>query len=175
MSNRMPSLLALLGLAAAAGYQNRDKIRNLMDRTLTDTPQAGAQAGAGPGADQDGGLNRLADTGLANTLRTGLAELVQRFTQFGDTVTATSWIGTGQNLAVTPVWLGTVLGNETIAELADKAGLTRVNLLSRLAQVLPDAVDRMTPEGVIPSADAGSEADRPVNQYGVGQTGSTTV
>ena len=82
---------------------------------------------------------------------------------------------TGQNLAVTPVWLGTVLGNETIAELADKTGLTRVNLLSRLAQVLPDAVDRMTPEGVIPSADAGSEADRPVNQYGVGQTGSTTV
>jgi uncharacterized protein YidB (DUF937 family) len=50
---------------------------------------------------------------------------------------------------VTPDQLRSVLGDGVISELAQKTGLTQVNLLSRLAQVLPGTVDQMTPNGVI--------------------------
>ena len=147
MSNRMPSLLALLGLAAAAGYQNRDKLKDMMDRALNTTGQDNtAQSSTGAPSD----LPRQAEVGFASTLQAGLSELVQRFRQSGDDATAQSWVSTGQNLAVTPDQLRSVLGDGVISELAQKTGLTQTNLLSRLAQVLPGTVDQLTPDGVIP-------------------------
>ena len=146
MSNRMPSLLALLGLAAAAGYQNRDKLKDMMDRALNTTGQDNAaQASSGAPSDQP----RQAEVGLVSSLQAGLSELVQRFRQSGDDATAQSWVSTGQNLAVTPDQLRSVLGDGVISELAQKTGLTQSNLLSRLAQVLPGTVDQLTPDGVI--------------------------
>jgi uncharacterized protein YidB (DUF937 family) len=144
MSNRTPSLLALLGLAAAAGYQNRDKLKGMVDRALN----AGQDTAAAMSDDQTG-QPRHAEAGFGNTLQAGLSELVHRFTQSGDSATATSWVSTGQNLAVTPDQLRTVLGDGVISELTQKTGLTQVKLLSRLAQVLAGTVDQMTPNGVI--------------------------
>lgn len=145
MSNRNPSLLALLGLAAVAGYQNRDKIKDFIDRGRTDDT-ARAPVGTPDGRFAAPGQ---AEPGLLGNLQTGLAELVDRFAQRGDVTTARSWVGTGQNVAVTTGQLHTILGDDVINELAHKTGLSPLNLLSRLAQVLPDTVDRMTPDGRI--------------------------
>ena len=145
MSNRMPSLLALLGLAAVAGYQNRDKLKGLLDGARSGAP-AGTTAS---GQDDQTGLSSRAEPGLVSTLQTGLSELVARFTQSGDDATAKSWVSAGLNLPVTPDRLGTVLGDGMLTELAAKTGLARDDLLSRLAQVLPETVDRMTPDGII--------------------------
>ena len=117
-----------------------------MDRALNTTGQDNtAQSSTGAPSD----LPRRAEVGLASTLQAGLSELVQRFRQSGDDATAQSWVSTGQNLAVTPDQLRSVLGEGVITELAQKTGLTQSNLLSRLAQVLPGTVDQLTPDGVI--------------------------
>lgn len=151
MKNRMPSLLALLGLAAAAGYQNRDKLKDFVDRTLGDNQQAATAPGtwAEHRTPDQAGLPRSPEGGIASTLRAGLSDLVQRFSQAGDDQTANSWVGTGQNEAVTPDQLRNVLGAPMVRELTEKTGLSEVNLLSRLSQVLPEIVDKMTPQGVI--------------------------
>ena len=151
MSNRTPSLLALLGLAAVAGYQNRDKLKGFVDTALNSVPhpeesrrQQSDYSAVGQTSAPD-----LFDGDLVGSLRSGLSDLVARFTQSGDHSTAQSWVGTGQNVAVTPDQLKSVLGAQTLAELTAKTGLTEVNLLSRLSQVLPEMVDTMTPDGVI--------------------------
>lgn len=149
MSNRMPSLLALLGLAAVAGYQNRDKLKGLMDRARPE--------GLDPGTDtwqseQDADPRRsTADFGA--TLQSGIRDLIGRFRQLGDDQTPQSWVGTGQNQSVTPSQLRGVLGDDVVAELAQKTGLTEVNLMSRLAQVLPGMVDELTPGGTVQAQD----------------------
>ena len=150
MSNRTPSLLALLGLAAVAGYQNRDKLKRLVDTTLN----AGARPNSlGQQSDYSAvgqsSAPGMFDGDLVGSLRSGLSDLVARFSQSGDDKTAQSWVGTGQNVAVTPDHLRSVLGAQTLADLSAKTGLTEVNLLSRLSQVLPELVDTMTPDGVI--------------------------
>jgi uncharacterized protein YidB (DUF937 family) len=89
MSNRTPSLLALLGLAAAAGYQNRDKLKGMVDRALN----AGQDTAAAMSDDQTG-QPRQAEAVFRSTLQAGLSELVHRFTQSGDGATATSWVST---------------------------------------------------------------------------------
>lgn len=150
MSNRTPSLLALLGLAAVAGYQNRDKLRGFVDSTLN----AGARPNSLGQQSEYSAVGQSSAPGmfegdLVGSLRSGLSDLVARFTQSGDEKTAQSWVGTGQNVAVTPDHLKSVLGAQTLADLTEKTGLTEVNLLSRLSQVLPELVDTMTPDGVI--------------------------
>ncbi len=176
MSNRMPSLLALLGLAAAAGYQNRDAIKSMLDRTLSDRTVGSNQdriaqsleAGSDdlrPGSRLVGASAGLA-AGLIGTLQTGLAELVDRFTSVGDDRTAQSWVGQGQNIAVTPDQLRGLLGAEVIGDLTRKTGLSEIDLLARLAQVLPDTVDHLTPDGVLPKqSGAGSLPVSPLGQY----------
>ena len=67
MSNRMPSLAALLGLVAVAGYQNRDKIGEFVKNL-----QGGAAAPAGAGQALPGG----AATG-------GLGDLIEHFRNSG--------------------------------------------------------------------------------------------
>ena len=142
--------MALLGLAAVAGYQNRDKLKRLVDTTLN----AGARPNSlGQQSDYSAvgqsSAPGMFDGDLVGSLRSGLSDLVARFSQSGDDKTAQSWVGTGQNVAVTPDHLRSVLGAQTLADLSAKTGLTEVNLLSRLSQVLPELVDTMTPDGVI--------------------------
>lgn len=174
MSNRMPSLLALLGLAAAAGYQNRDQIRSMLDRAASgradsDTDPRIAQSTEG-GSDMPRLFGAGAEGGLLGGLQAGLTELVQRFTQSGAPDIAESWVGTGQNKAVTPDQLRPVLGNDVIAELAAKTGLSEVDLLARLSQVLPETVDHLTPQGEIrrPGTDDGQGRDLPPNTSPLG-------
>lgn len=133
MANRMPSLLALLGLAAAAGFQNRDKLKDMVGQFM-DRPQ-----------DQTAGAQAQPE----RSLQQGLSELVQRFTQGGQGDTAQSWVNTGQNMAVSPDQLRNVLGDGVITDLAQKTGMTQTDLLARLAQALPDTVDQLTPDGAI--------------------------
>ncbi|MES2664495.1 MAG: YidB family protein [Pseudomonadota bacterium] len=173
MSNRMPSLLALLGLAAAAGYQNRDQLRSMLDKATSGRSDSGPDPRPDPriaqstesGSDLSGNLlGSFQSGGLLGSLQSGLTELVQRFTQGGAPDIAESWVGTGQNKAVTPDQLRPVLGNDVIAELAAKTGLSEVDLLARLSQVLPETVDELTPQGRI-----GQVADLPPNAPPLGQ------
>ena len=67
----------------------------------------------------------------------------------GDTVK--SWVSTGPNQPVSGADLQDALGEQTVADLAAKYGMTPAELSEKLAQVLPQAVDKMTPNGQMPS------------------------
>jgi uncharacterized protein YidB (DUF937 family) len=66
--------------------------------------------------------------------------------------TVKSWIGTGPNQPISPDEVHKALGPDLLQQLAAKSGLSVQDLAQKLAQVLPQAVDKMTPDGVIPKS-----------------------
>ena len=148
MSRGYPSLTALLGLLAIAGYQNRDKIMELL-RGTDKKPGAGTQGGIGGFLDQL--RSSLGGATPGSILSGGLGELVDRFKQSGHGDTAESWVGTGPNKPVTPTQLEQAIGPEILDSLSKQTGLSRNELLARLSRELPDAVDKYTPQGRLPT------------------------
>jgi len=158
MSRGFPSMTALLGLLAVAGYQNRDKIAEMLSGIGQGTPGGAGQStpgGAGPSGGISGLLGQLSRsfTGASagGILSGGLGELVARFKQSGHGETAESWVGTGPNKPVTPPQLEQAIGPDVLETLSKQTGLSREELLARLSRELPDAVDKYTPQGRLPT------------------------
>jgi uncharacterized protein YidB (DUF937 family) len=82
----------------------------------------------------------------------GLQGVVNEFEKNGLGSTVSSWVGTGPNQPISPDQLHNVVGPELLQQLAAKSGLSVQDLAQKLAQVLPDAVDKLTPNGVIPKS-----------------------
>jgi uncharacterized protein YidB (DUF937 family) len=91
----------------------------------------------------------------------GLAGLVEKFTQGGLGDVVNSWVSTGQNLPVSPDQLSQVLGSDTLSGLAGQLGMGQGDLAAQLSLLLPQVVDRLTPNGQLPglSQGAGGMAD----------------
>src|SRR5512132_2358114 len=127
MSRGFPSMTALLGLLAIAGYQNRDKIAEML-------------RGRGqnePGAEQGGIGGLLAQLGLGGAsaggiLGGGLDELMERFKQSGQSETVDSWVNTGPNKPCTADQLERAIGPEVWDTLSKQTGLSRDELVTRL-------------------------------------------
>lgn len=155
MSRGYPSMTALLGLLAVAGYQNRDKIAEL----LRGGSQGQASTPGAPDAPASGGLggilghlgSALGGAGAGGLLSGGLGELVDRFTQNGHGEAASSWVKQGPNTEIAPQNLEQAIGPDVLATLSQQTGLSREDLLSRLSRELPQAVDRYTPDGRVPA------------------------
>ena len=150
MSRGFPSMTALLGLLAVAGYQNRDKIAEMLRGMGQSSPGSAGQSGLG------GLLDRLkgslgGEAGADGLLSGGLGELVDRFKQTGHGDTADSWVGTGPNKQVTPSQLEQAIGPDVLDTLTKQTGLSREELLARLSRELPNAVDKYTPQGRVPT------------------------
>jgi uncharacterized protein YidB (DUF937 family) len=154
MNRGMPSMVALLGLLAVAGYQNRDKIAEMLG-TPKQPPAGGGtgqqnQQGAQGGVlGNPGGL--LGGASAGSVLSGGLRDLVERFRQSGHAQAADSWVQKGPNQPIEPDQLEQAIGHETLSTLSEKTGLSRDELLSRLSRELPAAVDKFTPEGRLPT------------------------
>lgn len=58
-----------------------------------------------------------------------------------------SWVSTGQNLPITPSQVEQGLGGDLLSQLASQAGLSSGAAGSQLAGLLPDVVDKLTPNG----------------------------
>lgn len=100
-----------------------------------------APAGGGPGT------TASSNGGLAG----GLGGLLDKLQSAGHGETVKSWLGPGQNQPIQPGQLQSALGQKTVSEAAQQAGMTDQDFLSQLAQVLPQFVDQLTPNGRIPS------------------------
>jgi len=149
MARGMPSMTALLALLAVAGYQNRDKIAEWLGGTGQGKPGAAGQGGIGGLVTQL--RNSLGGANAGGVLSSGLGELVDRFKQSGQAETAESWVKTGPNRPCTPAQLEQALGPEVLDTLSQQTGLSRDELLARLCRELPDAVDKYTPQGRLPT------------------------
>jgi uncharacterized protein YidB (DUF937 family) len=142
-------MTALLGLLAIAGYQNRDKIAEMLGRSGQSKPGAPGQGGGGGLLEQlSSGLGGASAGGI---LSGGLGELMERFKQSGQQDTAESWVKTGPNKPCTPAQLEQALGPEVLDNISKQTGLSREELVSRLCRELPDAVDKYTPQGRLPT------------------------
>ncbi len=86
----------------------------------------------------------------------GLAGLVNKMQQSGLGDVANSWVGTGENQAIAPDQLGNVLGSDMISGLTKQLGINQGDLLGQLSQMLPQVVDKLTPQGQVPQGDIGS-------------------
>ena len=81
----------------------------------------------------------------------GLGALIDRLRNNGFEDAINSWIGTGQNQAISPGQLHQALGQETVEDLSQRTGLPHGDLLSQLSNILPGVVDRLTPNGQLPN------------------------
>ena len=155
-SNGFPSMTALLGLLAVAGYQNRDKIAEMLGGLGSTAAPAGGSAGRPSGGAVPGGLGGLlgglTGGGAGGLLSGGLGELIERFNQTGHGEAANSWVGTGPNRELAPPQVQQAIGADVLATLEQQTGLSRDEILARLSRELPTAVDRYTPDGRIPVA-----------------------
>ncbi|MEP7307338.1 MAG: YidB family protein [Acidobacteriota bacterium] len=80
----------------------------------------------------------------------GLQGVVSQFEKNGLGNTVKSWVGTGPNDAISPDEVHRALGPDLLKQLSEKSGLSVQDLAQKLAQVLPQAVDNLTPNGAIP-------------------------
>ena len=152
MSRGMPSMTALLGLLAIAGYQNRDKLAELLKGA------GGGQPNAGAGQQPLGGLlgnlgGMLGGAGVGGLLSGGIGELLDRFQQNGqgDKAEILDQSRSEQGCR-SPPELKQAIGADVLAQLEQQTGLSQEEILARLSRELPAAVDKYTPDGRLPAA-----------------------
>lgn len=172
------AMTALLSVLAVAGFQNRDKIAevlkglsgNLQRRvdpsgtSAPDTATAGQSGGAGDlqgGPAGAGGLGGLGDWlrgtgGAGGILSGGLGGLLDQFSQTGHGETAKSWVQDGPNSQIDDRTLLEALGPDVLQDISARTGLSQEEILTRLTRDLPRAVDALTPDGTLP-VEAGDE------------------
>lgn len=85
----------------------------------------------------------------------GLGELVKKFTENGLGDVVSSWVGKGDNAPVTPEQVKDIFGEEGIEEMANKTGMNKEEVTGQLSDILPKAIDKVTPEGKLPDANEG--------------------
>jgi uncharacterized protein YidB (DUF937 family) len=105
----------------------------------------------------DGVVGGLVGAGMARVVddliqrHGGLQGIVQQFQRQGLGPTIQSWISTGPNQPIAPDQVHQALGTQVLQELSAKTGLPLQELTSKLSTILPQAIDKMTPNGTVHS------------------------
>jgi uncharacterized protein YidB (DUF937 family) len=84
----------------------------------------------------------------------GLAGMLGQLTQAGLGDQVKSWVGTGQNMPVSADQLSQAMGGDTMGKLAQQMGLGQGEVAGHLSQLLPQLIDKLTPDGQVPQAGA---------------------
>jgi uncharacterized protein YidB (DUF937 family) len=87
----------------------------------------------------------------AGGLLGGLGGLLDKLQKGGLGNAANSWVGSGQNQPVTPGQLGPALGPDIVKTLAQRSGLSEEDITKQLSGILPGVVDKLTPQGRLPT------------------------
>ncbi len=106
----------------------------------------------GGGGTQSNVINAVMGV-LTNQQTGGLAGLVDQFKANGLGDIINSWISTGKNLPITAQQIQQGLGSETLKTLAAKAGVSTQDITTHLSKLLPQVVDKLTPNGTISQGD----------------------
>jgi uncharacterized protein YidB (DUF937 family) len=151
-----PLMLALVGVLAYRTMHGKGRLADMLGMHPDGAAPAGQpQSGTAPGG--LGGLGGLLGGVLGGgALSGGLQDLLKQFQQNGQGDKAESWLSSSANKPVSPPELEQALGEERIHWLMHQTGLPRDQLLAGLSQQLPGLVDKLTPDGRVPTA---QEAD----------------
>jgi len=133
MSNLGKLAIAMLGVLA---YENRDKIGDMIREAGNRNPN-----------DPQGGILDQISKGVSGT---ALGDILDRFREAGAGSKVDSWVGTGPNQPIQPGDVEAAIDEDTLTSLSMQTGLSREELLSRISRDLPEAVNKMTPNGELP-------------------------
>jgi uncharacterized protein YidB (DUF937 family) len=126
-----PVMMGVLGLLAYKAVKGKGGLAGML---------GGAGSAQSPGGSLSGGA-----------LGGGLKDLLDSFRQSGQEEKAQSWVSKGPNKPIAPNELEQTLGEERIQWLMEQTGLPRDQLLAGLSKELPDAIDKLTPDGRVPT------------------------
>ena len=90
---------------------------------------------------------------INNPQKGGLSGLVQMFQDKGLGDTVSSWISTGKNLPVSADQIKQALGSDQIQQLSEHVGVSQEEASTGLADLLPEIIDKLTPDGKMPEND----------------------
>ena len=156
-----PITMALLGLLAYRTVEGKGRLAEMLGRTpvggvpgsstQTDSIPASSAPSGGIGGLLGGLFGGGGSMAAGGLLSTGLSDLLKRFQQNGQGDKAQSWVDSGPNKSVTPSELEQGLGSDRIAWLMQETGMSRDELLKGLSRELPAVVDKLTPQGRVPT------------------------
>jgi uncharacterized protein YidB (DUF937 family) len=89
----------------------------------------------------------------------GLKGLADRFNTGGLAEVFNSWVSLGENGGIRPEQIEAVLGNQTVQQIAQKLGIDTDQAAATLSQLLPQVIDRLTPDGVLKDLDGDGQPD----------------
>jgi uncharacterized protein YidB (DUF937 family) len=121
-----PLMLAFIALLASGALSRKEAPASAPGTSPAPSPEAGGLLG-------------------------GLGGLLEKLQQSGHGDVAKSWVGSGPNPPISPGSLGSALGLSTIKTLVEKTGLSEQEVTSQLSQILPGFVDKLTPQGRLPT------------------------
>ncbi|MBB6411939.1 YidB family protein [Mesorhizobium sangaii] len=136
MANLGKLAIAMLGVLA---YQNRDKIGDIIRGAGDRNPN-----------DPQGGILDHLSKGVSGT---ALGDILDRFRSAGAGSKVDSWVGSGPNQPIEPKDVETAIDEDTLASLSTQTGLSRDELIARITRDLPEAVNKLTPNGELPVAE----------------------
>ena len=134
-SGMSPIMMGLMGLLAYRTLKGKGRLADMF--------------GTGTGESAGGASGPLSGGALGG----GLKDLLDRFREGGQEDKAESWVSKGPNKAIAPQELEQSLGEERIQWLMEQTGMPKDKLLAGLSGELPDAIDKLTPNGRIPTDD----------------------
>lgn len=101
------------------------------------------------GGSESGLLKGVMDM-LSDRQSGGLGGIIQSFQQKGLGNIISSWIATGPNQPISPSQVREGLGEDRVQQVANKAGLSTDETAAKLSRMLPEVVDKATPDGNVP-------------------------
>jgi uncharacterized protein YidB (DUF937 family) len=88
---------------------------------------------------------------MLNNQPGGLSGMLQTFHEKGLGGVVSSWVGTGTNQTISAEQIQNVLGEDRVKQFAAKVGIPPETASAKLAEYLPQVVDRLTPNGEVPT------------------------
>jgi uncharacterized protein YidB (DUF937 family) len=127
-----PLIIALLALLASRAMSGGGQKKPPAE--MPKLPEAAPQPAEDPGSVLD-----------------GLGGLIDQFQKKGLGDVIDSWVTRGQNKSVAPDQVSVALGGDVVNELSRRTGLSRDQVVDELARMLPNVVDKLTPDGRLPT------------------------
>lgn len=137
-----PIMMGLMGLLAYRTLKGKGRLADMLGTNQTGSGVGNTPAGGGLAGALGGG-----------SLGAGLKDLLDRFRQNGHDDKVQSWVSTGANQQIAPNEIEQALGEERIQWLMEQTGMPKDQLLHGLSGELPQAIDKLTPDGRIPTDD----------------------
>lgn len=136
-----PITLALMGVLAYRTMNGKGRLADMM-------------GGTGGATTSESGLGGLLSGGLGGgMLANGLQDILAHFGANGHGDKAQSWVSSGANQTIEPNEVEQALGEDRVQWLMQQTGMSKTDLLAGLSRELPRTVDKLSPDGRIPTAE----------------------